>query len=173
MQPSKQVERDGAFDDSPSTVTGGTTGAGGASSTGGRLDGAKRRLNRLFSPRAFVLAFVFAVLGVLIGSAIPIIGSLGVGRFLGMFIGTFILGMITSRRHYAEVGVAGALALSASFLLSAATNLLSPMAPWMAHILGQYGVQIALFGAVIGFVVSIAGYYFGRDLRNGVTKELS
>lgn len=147
------------------------------SASGGRLGGVRRRVGGLFSVRAFLLALVLCVVGLFVGGAVPIVG--GLTRFLGLFAAAFVLGVVGSRRRYAEVGLAATLASGLGFLLATFGTLTMPflvriLARWGfdARGLGFAGAGLAGVGAGAGLVVALAGYYFGRDLRDGLTREV-
>ncbi|MFB6080503.1 MAG: hypothetical protein ABEJ81_05860 [Haloferacaceae archaeon] len=113
--------------------------------------------------RGMALAFALALAGVVVGGMVPLVGA--VGRFVGLFLAAFALGLAGSRRRYVESGIAGALAAGLGALLG---TLATPFFPAVA----RYGVAIAGVGAGLGLVVSVAGHYFGRDLRAGLTRDL-
>lgn len=117
----------------------------------------------VFSARTFAVAFVLAVLGLVAGGLVPIVGI--VGRFVGLFLAAFVVGLVSDRRSYLEVAFAGTLAAGVGFLLSA-------LGPVIVPFVVDYGAEIAGVGAATGLVVSVAGYYFGRDLRAGLTADL-
>ena len=125
--------------------------------------GRRSRLESLFSVRACLVSLVVLAVGLLAGGFVPLLG--GVLRFAGLFAGAFALGLLWSRRHYLEVGFAGAVVSGLGFLLSAFETVLLP-------IVANYGVEIAGVGVGAGLLVSVAGYYFGRDLRDGLTRDL-
>lgn len=116
----------------------------------------------VFSPRHFLLAFVVLSIGLFIPSLLPIISALpGVG-LIGLFCGAFALGGVGSDRQYLEVGTAGALAVGMSFLTQYMTIAL----------VGSRVSEFATLGFGVGIVVAVIGYYFGRDLRNGLTQDI-
>jgi hypothetical protein len=127
-------------------------------SSGGRLPSF-----RVFSVRTFLLALVLAVGGLVVGGLVPVVGV--IGRFVGLFAAAFGVGLVASRRSYLEVALAGAVAAGLGFLLSALGTTLFP-------VVADYGVEIAGVGAATGLLVSVAGHYFGRDLRAGLTADL-
>lgn len=114
----------------------------------------------LFSPRVFVLSLVLVLTGALLGGAVPLFGSLT--GLVGVFVAGFVLGLGVGGRHYLELGLAGATAGGFSFLVR---NLLFSVA-------AGRGTEIAAFGAGAGLLVVVVGYYFGRDLRSGLTREI-
>jgi hypothetical protein len=117
----------------------------------------------VFSVRTFVAALGLAVVGLVLGGLVPVVGV--VGRFVGLFVAAFVVGLVGTRRAYLEVALAGTLAAGGGFLLSALGTVLVPLVV-------DYGVEIAGVGAATGLLVSVAGHYFGRDLRAGLTADL-
>lgn len=168
MQRSDQRERDTGFDggdfdlDGPSD----TATEEGRKRTRARF-GVRRRLGGLFSVRWFLLALALSVVGIIVGGAVPLVGF--VTRLLGLFAAGFALGLLSSRRRYVEVGLAGGIAAGLGFVLSTLTSAFFPFA---VRLLADYGVAIAGVGAVTGALVMLVGHYFGRDLRGGLTREL-
>lgn len=115
---------------------------------------------RLFSPRAFLFALVtVAVATAVAGTLIPL-GS--VGGLLGTALGAFGYGVVASRSRYVETAAAGAAVLGvgtlADYLVITAVS--------------GIGLALPLAGAAIGLVVALLGHYFGRDLRDGLTREI-
>jgi hypothetical protein len=129
--------------------------------------GVRGRLGRLFSLRAFLLALVLSLVGLFLGGAVPVVGF--VGRYVGLFAAAFVVGLVAQRRRYLEVGLAGGLASGLGFVLSAVT---SAFLPFAVSLLAEYGLAVAGVGAGVGLLVSLAGHYFGRDLRDGLTREV-
>ncbi|SDM47535.1 hypothetical protein SAMN04487949_1788 [Halogranum gelatinilyticum] len=127
--------------------------------------GIRGRLGRLFSPKLFLATLLLTVVAMAVGGSIPLVGF--VGRFVGLFAVAFAVGLVAKRRHYLEVAAAGGVASGLGFLLSTLSATFLPVA---ADLLGQYGVAIAGGGAVAGMLVALLGHYFGRDLRDGLTK---
>lgn len=141
--------------------------------SGGRLSRTRRRLGRVFSPKAFLVDLVIALVGVGVGSTLagviplPFLGS--IGGLVGLFLAAFLVGAVRSRRQYLEVTVAGAVAMA---LVVFGGTLTSVFLPVGVSLLQEYGVAIVGAGAGTGAVVSLLGHYFGRDLRDGLTKEI-
>ena len=142
----------------------------------GRSDPAVGRGRRLpslsrprlgFSPRSFLAVLLLSVVAMFLGSAIPIVGV--VGQFVGLFAAAFAVGLAGSRRRYLEVGLAGALAAALGFVALPLTSVLFPFA---VRVLSEYGVAIAGVGAGAGLLASLLGHYFGRDLRDGLTRDV-
>jgi hypothetical protein len=135
--------------------------------SGGRLRGALSGIGPSFSPRSFLLVLVASLVGVVAGGSIPIVGS--IGRFLGLFAVAFATGLVGSRSRYLEVGLAGAVAAGAAFLLGTLTSVFAPIA---VQVLADYGVAIVGVGTGAGLLVALLGHYFGRDLRDGLTRDV-
>lgn len=139
--------------------------------TGGRLTRLKNRLARIFSPRRFLLAVVLVAVGVaaggFVGDFLPLLGT--VGRILGVFAAMFLLGLGRSRRQYLEVAAAGA---TVAVLVVLSSTLSGAFLPVGVEVLQDYGLAIAGIGAGSGAGAAVLGYYFGRDLRAGLTKSI-
>jgi hypothetical protein len=138
--------------------------------SGGLLSG-----RGLFSARTFLVLLVASVLGIVVGGSVPFVG--GITRYVGLLVVAFGAGLVGSRRRYLEAGLAGALAAGLTFVVAALTSLLNPLG---MGILGRAGVAgagrlgltVAGIGVGTGLLVSLAGYYFGRDLRDGLTRDV-
>jgi hypothetical protein len=167
MQSSVELEREtGAATDSTQSEEGDDP-----DQSGGRLAGLRHRLGRIFSPRAFLLASLFVVVGLvaggLIGGLLPLLGT--VGRLIGVFAAMFLFGLVRSRRQYLEVALAGAVVAA---LVVVSSTLDGAFLPVGVSLLQEYGLAIAGVGAGSGAATSLLGYYFGRDLRAGLTQSL-
>ena len=136
-------------------------------SSSGRIRGMLSGVGPSFSLRSFLVVLVASLAGVIAGGSIPIVGS--IGRFLGLFAVAFGAGVIGSRSRYLEVGLAGAVASGTAFLLGTLTSIFAPVA---VRILADYGVAIVGVGTGAGLLVALVGHYFGRDLRDGVTRDV-
>lgn len=130
-----------------------------SSSLTARLRPSRPSLPRVFDPRFFLLSLVVTLIGLFVGGFALPIGPLG--SLAGLGISGFVLGLVANGRRYLEVGAAGAIVSGVSALLG---NLILSVA--------GLGVPLALFGASAGFGLAVVGFYIGRDLKNGVTKEL-
>lgn len=130
--------------------------------TTGRL-GVRSRLrpdmSGYFSLPGFLIAVVLAVCGLLVGSLIPLLGI--IGHLLGVGAGTMVYGLVATESRYIETALAGALAVGGSVVLG---NL-------FAMVLGV-GAILAGGGFVTGAIAGGVGHYFGRDLRDGLTRDL-
>lgn len=122
-------------------------------------DRVRAGVGRFVSGRALLFALVTAVVGaVLVGGAVPL-GA--IGNLLGVFVAAFAYGTAASTSRYLENGLAGGLVGGAFALLGNLTlSLLGP------------GVPILAVGFVAGALAGGLGHYFGRDLRDGLTRDL-
>jgi len=164
------AERDGAGD--PSTDSAANSldedGEAGSADRGSADEGSRALLGRTpFSARGFLLTFVVLLAGLIAGSAVPLVG--GLARYLGLFAAAFALGLGRSRRAYLETAVAGALAAGGAFLLGTLTTGTLLVG---TSLLADYGVPVAGVGVTVGVLLSVAGLYFGRDLRDGLTRTV-
>ena len=117
------------------------------------------RAKRLFSPRAFVAALLLSVGGlVAVDAVVPLPGA----GLLGVFAAAFLFGLVSERRRYLETTVAGGLAFGASALVGYV----------VIAALGSIGAPLAAVAGGVGAVVGAVGHYFGRDLRDGLTREI-
>ncbi len=138
-----------------------------SSQSGSKARSARARLGGLFSLRVFLLALALSVVAVVVGGFVPLVGF--VGRLVGLFVVAFAIGVVGSTRHYAEVGLAAALASGMGFVVGTLTSAFFPFA---VRLLSEYGVAIAGVGAGVGALAALVGHYFGRDLRDGFAREL-
>lgn len=81
--------------------------------------------------------------------------------FSHMFGVAFAIGLLTSKRRYLEMGAAGTAVGGVSAVLSNA----------VLAIAGSTQAVLAV-GVTVGLVGCLLGYYFGRDLRNGLTQDI-
>jgi hypothetical protein len=101
---------------------------------------------------------------VLVAAGAFLVGELlsgTVGTLLGVALGGSLYGTLSDTRHYTETSLAGALAGGVSVLLG---NL--------ALSLIGVGVPLVAVGAVGGGLAGLVGHYLGRDLRDGLTREI-
>lgn len=114
-------------------------------------------LGRYFSPKEYVALVLVVGAGLLAGAtALPI-----AGRLIGMFVTAFAVGLLASKRRYLEmtaagVSVGGVAAVANHAILAAAGS----------------GRTLVAVGASVGLLTSVVGYYFGRDLRDGLRRDI-
>jgi hypothetical protein len=113
----------------------------------------------LFSVRAFLLLFVLTAVGMVVAGATLPPGS--VGGLVGIAVVAFAAGLGSEQRRYAEVTLSGGLAAGLSWVLG---NL-------AISVLGA-GVPLVAVGIGAGALAGLLGHYFGRDLRDGLTRDL-
>lgn len=117
------------------------------------------RAKSLFSPRLFLAALLLSAVGVFAtGTFLPIPGS----GLLGVFLATFLFGLVVSESRYAEATVAGGVVAAGSFFLDFA----------VVAFLGGFGLPLAALGGLLGAAIGAVGNYFGRDLRHGLTRDI-
>jgi len=127
--------------------------------SGGLRSGLGERARTVATGRSLAVALaVVAASALLVGGILPL-GSLG--NLLGVALGAFLYGVVASTRHYTETtlagtAVGGVLALLGNLALS----------------LTGVGVPLVAVGAVGGGLAGLVGHYFGRDLRDGLTREI-
>lgn len=115
-------------------------------------------IGRYFSPKAFLAVVLLVGAGLFAGAvALPIGGA---GRIVGMFAVAFAIGLVASKRRYLEMSAAGV-------SVGAATALL--MSPFITIANGQ---AVLAVGASAGLAAVVGGYYFGRDLRDGLFRDV-
>lgn len=114
----------------------------------------------LFSKWSFGFVLVAALVGFSAGSFLLPLGP--IGGALGVLAASFLFGLLNPRRAYLESTVAFALvgglaSFFANLTVAAATG---------------RGVPIFVVGAAVVLVAGLVGYYFGRDLRAGLAREM-
>lgn len=123
-----------------------------------RTERVARRAGAVFSPTAFAVHLVAALVGVfVVGDLIPLLPFAG---FLGIALLAGTLGTLSAEPRYLEAGAAGGASgglavLLGSMTLSVVTGGLLPVA-----------------GAAVGALTALVGFYAGRDLRDGLTRDL-
>lgn len=127
--------------------------------SGGLRSRVSTRAGELFSPRSFLAALLLSVGGLFAASTfVPLPGA----GLLGVFLATFLFGLVVEERRYAETVSAGSIAAASSALLDFA----------VVAFLGGFGVSLAVLAGVLGAVAGGLGTYFGRDLRDGLKREI-
>lgn len=119
-----------------------------------------------FSARALLFAFAATGGGMVAGSLVPVIPFTAL---LGIPVGAFVYGLAASERRYVETGLAGGLVAGIGTVFSVFQQLaLRGVAG------GNVGAgRLFLVTAALGLVASLVAHYFGRDLRAGLTADLS
>ena len=117
-------------------------------------------LSALPTARSLAMSLGVVVASMLVGGALLPLGD--VGSVLGIFVGAFLLGVVSGKQRYLELVASGAVAAAISVVLgqlflSAVANL---------------AVPLAAVGAGGGAAAALLGHYFGRDLRDGMTREV-
>ncbi|WP_157513248.1 hypothetical protein [Halapricum sp. CBA1109] len=107
-----------------------------------------------------MMLLVTTVLSFVAGTVVPLVPG-NVAGLLGVFAAGFLLGAVDDDRHYLEVGLASAFA---GVLTAVLGNLVLTVA--------GLGVPILAAGATASGVLGLLGHYVGRDLRDGLTREL-
>ncbi|QZP37434.1 hypothetical protein [Halobaculum magnesiiphilum] len=162
------AERDGAAGDPSADSSTGATDGDDEPGPRSDADDSRALLGRTpFSAKGFLVTLAVLLTGLIAGSAVPLVG--GLARYLGLFVAAFVLGLGRSRRAYLETAIAGALAAGGAFLLGTLTtgSLLIG-----TSLLADYGLPVAGVGVTVGVLLSVAGVYFGRDLRAGLTRDV-
>ena len=129
-------------------------------------DGESGRLGGRFSAKALLVSLVAVAVGVGVGGAIPLVG--GLTSLVGVAAATFLLGML-GRSWYLETGIAGGAVVGINFALSLLTTAALPIG---LEFFQQYGLAFGGVGVVLGIALALVGHYFGRDLRDGLTREI-
>ena len=120
---------------------------------------AAERAGTVFAPRTF-LAALLVTAGALVATStlVPLPGA----GFAGVFAAAFLFGLVLEERRYAETALAGALAAGGSAFLDFA----------VVALVGGIGLPLVAVAGGAGAVVAAAGTYFGRDLRDGLTRDI-
>lgn len=124
-----------------------------------RVSAVRTRLSGLFSPRVFAVVLAIGTAGALFGGFLPVIGSFG--GLIGIAAVAGMYGLL-GRRVYLEVGLAGGLATAVAALID---HLVIAVAAGV-------GNTVLLMGSALGVAAGVVGHYIGRDLRNGLTREI-
>lgn len=113
-------------------------------------------LGSYFSPRAYLAATAVLAVGLfLAGTVVPILPGL-----VGVFAVAFFVGLATSKRRYAELTAAGA-----------SVGVVAATLEYLALALVG-GELIVLVGVGATTLAVLVGYYFGRDLRAGLSADI-
>lgn len=120
----------------------------------GRLRG---WLGSLFSARWFGTAAIASGVGILAAGAIP----LPFTGYLGVLLAGGLIGLVSGDRHYLESAVAGGLLAGAGTVVDV-----------LGLVLVGVGLPIVAVATILGAVCGLVGHYGGRDLRDGLTREI-
>ncbi len=130
-----------------------------ATAAGGLRSRIRDGASTVATGRSLVVSLAFvAASALLVGGILPL-GSLG--NLLGVALGGFLYGVVASTRHYTETALAGT---AVGGILALLGNL--------AVTLTGVGVPLVAVGAIGGGLTGLVGHYFGRDLRDGLTREI-
>lgn len=117
------------------------------------------RTGQILTKQSMTIALAVTVVGALVFGALVPFGI--VGNLVGVLVAGFLYGAATDRRRYAELGLAGGAVGGVIALLGNLTlTLFGP------------GVPLVAVGAGGGLLAGLLGHYFGRDLRDGLTRDL-
>ncbi|ACV47494.1 MULTISPECIES: hypothetical protein [Halomicrobium] len=120
--------------------------------------GLRGRAADAFSVTSFALQLVGALVGTfVVGGALPLGPLSGV---VGVLAVLFVLGVVSTEARYAEAGAAGVLVGVLTTVLGSIT--LSVVS----------GGLVPVAGGVAGGLAALVGHYAGRDLREGLTRDL-
>jgi hypothetical protein len=155
---------DSSLDSSADTGLGGTAGrredSAQQSESGGLLQSLYgRTVGRVLSTRSLGITLVVTFVFSMLFSLIPLIGLLG--KLLGIGVAGFLYGLVGSSSRYPEHLLAGSIVGGGSALLG---NLL---------VIG-FGSMTGLLvvGVLGGALTATVGHYFGRDMNEGITRDI-
>jgi hypothetical protein len=113
----------------------------------------------LFSVRVFLFVLALTLVAmVLAGTVVPLGGLAG---FLGIATVGFGVGLADARPRYLEFALVGAIGAGIGTLLD----------HLVLTALGL-GVPLIALGVGAGSLAGVVGHYFGRDFRDGLTRDL-
>lgn len=113
------------------------------------------------SGRSLLLAVVVTIAASALVGMVPLVPG-SVATLVGLALGGFLLGVVRSAASYLEMAIAG----GAAAALSLVSNLL------LFSAAGNAGLAVAGGGVLAGIFAGVIGHYFGRDLRDGLTRSL-
>ncbi|MFC4408117.1 hypothetical protein [Haloarchaeobius iranensis] len=111
-----------------------------------------------FNPKSFLLATLLLTVGYVGGGFVPVLG--GLASWAGLVGAAFLYGLGTSTGRYPETALAGA-----------GVGLVTTVLTSLRFIAFANGQLLLAFGAGLGLVGALVGYYFGSDLRTGLTSD--
>ena len=113
---------------------------------------------RYFNPKSFLLATALLTAGFVAGGFVPVLGALA--SWAGLVGAAFVYGLGTSQGRYPETALAGA-----------GVGLVTTVLSSLRFIALANGQLLLAVGGGLGLVGALAGYYFGSDLRKGLTSD--
>jgi len=120
-------------------------------------------LAALPSGRSVLLSFVVVLVMMGVVSAIPLIGFIPLLWAGAIFAGAFTLGAASGKGRYVEFLLAGAVFGAGSVMGDF----------FRLAVLADIGLlPLGAIGAGIGAVAGLLGHYFGRDFRDGLTRDI-
>ena len=129
-------------------------------------DDSSGRLSGRFSAKALLVSLLCVAVGVGVGGMLPLVG--GITSLIGVAAATFLLGVV-GRSWYLETAVAGGAVVGVNFALSLLTSVALPIG---VDVFQQYGLAFSGVGIVVGVALALVGHYFGRDLHDGLTRDI-
>ncbi|MFP9190804.1 DUF456 domain-containing protein [Natronosalvus vescus] len=112
-----------------------------------------------FSPKAFLVVLLTLAAGMVAGGVFLPLG--GIGRIVGIVVVAFVIGLLTTKRRYLELASAGA-----------AVGVVGSLFDFALLLPTDAGQRVLAIGAGAGLLATVVSYYFGRDLRNGLSRDL-
>lgn len=110
-----------------------------------------------FSPKAYLALVAVISAGVIAGSTVLPFA----GRMIGMFLTAFLIGLIASKRRYLEMGAAGA-----------SVGIIAAMFNFTILVSIGFTQGVLAVGTTTGALACLVGYYFGRDLKSGLSRDI-
>ncbi|WP_330631821.1 hypothetical protein [Halocatena halophila] len=108
-----------------------------------------------------ILGVVFALVQFAF-STLPIVSILPKAGLIGLFIAAFGIGLLDSSARYPTVVLMGLMTAALVTVVGNSKLLVNGIVPEVSLAIGIAG----------GAIVALVGYYFGRDLKAGVSQEL-
>jgi hypothetical protein len=121
-----------------------------------------RRFRKYFDPGSAAVSAIVVLAGAFIGGLVPIPFVGGLAQLLGVGVATFLHGTVAEKSRYAETFVASGVV---GFLFALVTTNLFLT-------LSGIGVPLLAISTAATIVVALLGHYFGRDLRDGLTRDI-
>ncbi|MDJ1431203.1 DUF456 domain-containing protein [Halostagnicola sp. A-GB9-2] len=110
-----------------------------------------------FSPKAYFALVMVIGAGLFAGNTvIPF-----AGRMISMFAAAFLIGLLTSKRRYLEMTAAGV-----------SVGVVAAMFNFTLFAMLGSGQNLLAVGTTTGALACLGGYYFGRDLKNGLARDV-